>query len=169
MTSKKTRWNPAAVIEAAKRGERRALQRCGVLVKQTAERSIKTTLRKSSAAGGPPNQRPGTARRPKFSKTIRWELDGSGVVIGSAPNAGSRVPSILEHGGPSSYTLRGLLATAGDSERDALRRRFHLRGLSKSVYVKQLKQRRPRIYEARPYMLPALKKLLNQLPKQFKG
>lgn len=165
---KKARWNPAAVIAAAKRGERKALEKCGVMVKQYAERSIRTTKNKSAPEGRAPYQRPASVYRPKFSKTIRWELTKDNVIIGSVSDKYSKTPKVLEHGGASTFTLGGLLDSVSKQRARQIRKRYKIKGLSKSLYLKELDKKRPHVYGARPFMRPALNKLLNQLPKEFR-
>jgi len=128
------------VQRAVDRARRRALSKAGAFVRQRARTSMRR-WRGSSAPGSPPHAHEGSLRRLLF---FAYDPSADSVVVGPVGFRRSDAPNTLEFGGAATVTRRR-------NRRDGKR---------------VVESRRVRI-EARPYMGPALRKELPNLPKPW--
>jgi hypothetical protein len=132
------------VRRAVDRATRRALSKSGAFIRQRARTSMRRR-RGSSAPGSPPHAHEGSLRRMLFF-AYDPAPDGGSVVVGPVGFRRSEAPNTLEFGGAATVT-----------------RRRNGRGGKRVVET-----RRVRI-EARPYMGPALRKELPNMPRTWAG
>jgi len=128
------------VQRAVDRERRRALSKAGAFIRQRAKTSMRRR-RGSSAPGSPPHAHEGSLRRLLF---FAYDPGADSVVVGPVGFRRSDAPNTLEFGGATTVTRR--------RTREGGRR--------------VVESRRVRI-EARPYMGPALRKELPNLPKAW--
>lgn len=129
------------VRRAADRARRRALSKAGAFIRQRARTSMRRR-RGSAPPGSPPNAHEGSLRRMLF---FAFDRASDSVVVGPVKlNKPGGAPSTLEFGG-----------------RATVERRRTRKGGRRVV-----EKRRVRI-EARPYMGPALRKELPNIPKAW--
>lgn len=133
------------VQRAVDRARRRALSKAGAFIRQRARTSMRRR-RGSSEPGSPPHAHEGSLRRLLF---FAYDPSADSVVVGPVGFRRSDAPNTLEFGGAATVT----------------RRRTRPRSGGKRV-VESLPGGRVRI-EARPYMGPALRKELPNLPKSW--
>jgi len=117
-----------AVVRATDRGQRRALAKGGAYVRMTARRSIRQR-RAVSKPGSPPISHQGDYKRSIF---FAYDPQSESVVIGPRADFGgknSRVPELLEFGGPATdwrtgervtYTARPHMGPALDKSESAI-------------------------------------------------
>ena len=122
------------------RARRRALSKAGAFIRQRARTSMRRR-RGSSAPGSPPHAHEGSLRRLLF---FAYDPSADSVVVGPVGFRRSDAPNTLEFGGQATVTRR--TPRAGGK--------------------RVVESRRVRI-EARPYMGPALRKELPNLPKPW--
>ena len=127
------------IQRAVSAARRRALSRAGAFIRQTARTSMRRR-RGSAPPGSPPHVHEGSLRRLLF---FAYDPQADSVVVGPVGFRKSTAPSVLEFGGRAVLTRRGR------------------RGGRRVV-----ESRRVRI-EARPYMGPALRKELPNIPKAW--
>ncbi|MGD9692391.1 MAG: hypothetical protein AB7G17_13220 [Phycisphaerales bacterium] len=130
------------VQRAVDRARRRALSKAGAFIRQRARTSMRRR-RGSSAPGSPPHAHEGSLRRLLF---FAYDPSADSVVVGPVGFRRSDAPNTLEFGGAATVTRRRTRPRSGGT-----------RGVE---------SRRVRI-EARPYMGPALRKELPNLPKPW--
>jgi hypothetical protein len=129
------------VQRAVDRAKRRALSKAGAFIRQRAKTSMRRR-RGSSAPGSPPHAHEGSLRRLLF---FAYDPGADSVVVGPVKlNKPGEAPSVLEFGGRATVE----------------RRRTRQGGR------RVIEKRRVRV-EARPYMGPALKKELPNIPKPW--
>lgn len=129
------------VRRAVDRAKRRALSRAGAFIRQRARTSMRRR-RGSAPPGQPPHAHEGSLRRLIL---FGYDRASDSVVVGPARlNKPGMAPSVLEFGGRTTIKQR------------------RLRAGGRRVVTK----RRVKI-EARPYMGPALKKELPNIPKAW--
>ena len=130
------------VVSAADKATRRVLSRFGAYVRTSARSSIRRR-KKASKPGGPPTNRTGFLKKFIF---FGYDPSERNIVIGPMKlngKSGDDIPSVLEYGGNTTAY-------------------FWDRSKQKSV-KKRIK------VAARPFMAPALKKNLPQLPAMWKN
>ena len=128
------------VKRAVDRAQRRALSKAGAFIRQRARTSMRKR-RGSAPPGQPPHAHEGSLRRLLL---FGYDRASDSVVVGPVGFRRGGAPSTLEFGGRATVTRR---RTMRDGKR-------------------VIKSKRARI-EARPYMGPALKKELPNIPKAW--
>lgn len=160
-------FDAAKVLDAAKRGETKALYKIGGYIRGSAIRSIRTA-KTHARPGEPPKQR-GDRPGAKFNKSIIFEVDktAGAVHIGAAPDSGTKVQKTLEDGGLVKYRLldvyRDLKHKGPQGAFLALKRRL------KTTKHKEIEAEKSKRQSARPFMNPALGSFLSKIPDQFKN
>jgi hypothetical protein len=167
-----------ALMPAVDRAAYRVLFRFAAAVRKTAQRSMRRR-KKSSRPGEPPSAKQGDLR-----KLILFAYDRStkSAVVGAVAfpsSAGGKVPATHEYGGvlpPSrSSTIRDVLGSATPQRRAEMFGRANAEGLRIKDWLRKHPQpeadrlpKRPGVYPARPYIRPALDKMLPQFTRLFK-
>lgn len=129
------------VRRAVDRAKRRALSKAGAFVRQRARTSMRRR-RGSAPPGQPPHAHEGSLRRLLF---FAYDPSADSVVVGPVKlNKPGEAPSVLEFGGRATIERR---RTRKSGRRVVERRRVRV--------------------EARPYMGPALRKELPNIPKPW--
>lgn len=128
------------VKRAVDRARRKALSKAGAFIRQVARTSMRRG-RGSSLPGTPPRAHEGSLRRLLF---FAFDPASDSVVVGPVGFRRSEAPSTLEFGGTITVTRRRARPGGGNV----------------------VEKRRARI-EARPYMGPALRKELPNMPKRW--
>lgn len=154
MITKELFFDRQKVIDAMDRTQARILIRFGALVRIIARRSIRSS-RKSSPPGQPPRSHEGSLKgRILFVADIKRR----DVVIGPERIGSSNppVPGLLEHGGTVPGRGQLILVGGSGSARDSTGR-FKSTG-------RWVRADRPIRYEPRPFIGPAGRVALGQLP-----
>lgn len=128
------------VKRAVNRAKRRALSRAGAFIRRRAQTSMRRR-RGSAPPGKPPHAHEGSLRRLLF---FAYDPSADSVVVGPLGFRRSTIPASLEFGGKETVTRRRTLKSG----------------------KRVIESKRVRI-GARPYMGPALKKELPNIPKAW--
>jgi len=140
-----------AVMAPMDRARRQVLSRAGALIRGIARRSMKQVGPNTppSAPGTPPRSRKGLLK--KFLYYV-YDPTTKGVIVGPALLSGRRstiIPALHEHGGTARVTAREVRWRTEQGQR-----------------VKQTTKRRVVArYPQRPYMRPALEKVMPRMPQ----
>jgi hypothetical protein len=140
-----------AVMNPMDRVRRHVLSRAGAVVRVIARRSMKQVGPDAppSAPGTPPRSRKGLLK--KFLYYV-YDPTTEGVIVGPALLSGRRsipVPALHEHGGTARVTAREVRWRTEQGQR-----------------VKEITKRRVvTSYPRRPYMQPALEKVIPRMPE----
>lgn len=151
---KKLFFDRVKVQSAMDRTQARILARFGSLVRTIARRSIRSS-RKSSPPGHPPRSHEGSLKKMIF---FAADIKRRDVVIGPVRFGSNNpvVPGLLEHGGTVPGRGQLILVGGSGSARDSTGR-FKSTG-------RWVRADRPIRYEPRPFIGPAGRVALGQLP-----
>lgn len=159
----KSFFTSKAVVNRTNKSERVVLSRFGSFVRTTARTSMRPGGKKNaiSRAGQPPRTHVGLLRKLLY---FGYDFSRRSVVVGPLKFGGSignGVPRLLEEGGTRRTKKRNIYVKRG--VRRGQGGRF-VSGGSKQMEIGGLMKYRPR-----PYMEPALKRNLPQLPQLWRN
>jgi len=171
-------FNTKKVMNLVNKATHRALMGAGALIRTTAKRSMRTRKDpdKASPAGTPP-----FAHNKKLKRSILFGYDmaSESVVIGpSASFGGSDIPALHEFGGTKQIEIKGGGVVYVGMEARIGNRKFKVkteaeaRALAKFYGWKYSEKpsRRGKVlarFPARPYMAPALTKMIPVIRQEF--
>lgn len=151
-------FDRSAVEKAAERGQVRALSRLGAYVRRAAQTSMRRRKRGVSEPGQPPFAKSGEMRDLLF---FSYDPLTRSVVVGPLGFRGSPVPHLHEFGGSVPADGR-VLYLKNSPGRDASGQ-FVTAGVRRVVLAGMVH------YPKRPFMAPALEKVLPKFAEAFRG
>lgn len=151
-------FDRSAVEKAAERGTRRALARLGAYVRRAAQTSMRRRKTGVSQPGEPPFAKSGELRDLLF---FSYDPLTKSVVVGPLGFKGSPVPHLHEFGG--SVPADGRVVYLRNSPGRDASGRFVSSGTRRVVLQGMVR------YPARPFMAPALERVLPKFAEAFRG